>query len=99
MTNDSGVRAIIYVLEANHDFAVFDRDVSGMEAQHLGSWSEFTPVGLVVAKDAVLFAQTASDDHMLLLPTGERLNARQVLSDDGIGRGVTVIKLPPLGSA
>ena len=99
MTNDSGVRAIIYVLEANHDFAVFDRDVSGMEAQHLGSWSEFTPAGLVMAKDAVLLAETAGDDHMLQLRTGERLNARQVLSDDGIGRGVTVMKMLLRGSA
>ena len=95
MTDDSGVRAVIYVLKEDPDFAVFDRDMHSMEARHLGTWDEFTPAGLVVAKDAT-FAPDISKGHghVLLLPKGERLNACQVMAGDGVELGVTVLKLP-----
>ena len=40
MTDDSGVRAIIYELKEDPNFAVFDRDMHGEEAL----WDEYTPV-------------------------------------------------------
>ena len=74
-----------------------------MEARHLGTWDEYTPAGLVVAKDAT-FAHDSNevdddilmegDDHVLMLPKGERLNACQVMAGDGLGLGVTVVPLP-----
>ena len=85
---------IVYVLKADPDFAVFDRD-DGKEAQHLGTWDEFTPAGLVVAKDAAFFAIAHDgDNHVLLMPKGERLTARQVMAGDGDELGRTVIMLP-----
>ena len=93
MTNDSGVRAVIYCLKADLDFAAFDRDVHSMEARHLGTWAEFTPAGFVVAEDGALSAE--GDDHVLLMPTGEKLTARQVMAGDGVGLGVTVLRLLP----
>ena len=58
------VRAVIYVLKVDPDFAAFDRDV-----QHFGTWDEYTPVGLVVAKAAAFFAIAHDgDNHVLLMP-------------------------------
>ena len=95
MTDNSGVRAVIYVLKTDPDFAVFDRDVHGKEAQHFGTWDEYTPVSLVVAKDATFVPNLHEvDDHVLMLPKGERLNACQVMKGDGLGLGVTVVPLP-----
>ena len=97
MTDDSGVRAVIYVLKTDLDFAVFDRDVHSMEARHLGTWDEYTPAGLVVAKDAT-FAPDISKGHghVLRLPRGDDpLNACQVMAGDGVMHGVTVGPLMP----
>ena len=103
MTDNSGVRAVIYVLKTDPDFAVFDRDVHGKEAQHFGTWDEYTPAGLVVAKDATFAHDSYEvdddvlvevDDPVLMLPKGERLNACQVMAGDGVELGVTVLKLP-----
>ena len=87
---DDGERAVIYVLKVDPDFAAFDRDV-----QHFGTWDEYTPVSLVIAKDAT-FAPDVSKGHghVLLLPKGERLNACQVMAGDGLELGVTVVPLP-----
>ena len=87
------VRAVIYVLKVDPDFATFDRDVA-----RLGTWDEYTPAGFVVAKDATFAPDnisTGDGRHVLLLPLprGERLNACQVMSGDGVGLGVTVSKL------
>ena len=91
MTDDSGVRAIIYVQKADPDFAVFDCDVD--EVRQSYTWDEFTPAGLVVAKDAAFALIAGSGVHVLLIPTGERLNAQEVMAGDGVKLGVTFLKL------
>ena len=91
MTDENEVRAIIYVHKADPDFEAFDRDVD--EVRTIGTWDEFTPAGLVVAKDAA-FAGSASGVHVLLIPSGEQLNAHEVMAGDGVKLGVTFLKLP-----